>query len=173
MGKISIIVACENDFLSLEPVYVRVQGVFQHLNYQYELIFVDNASTDVSADLYKMIMANDGNVKAVFMPKNFESLQPVFFAGIQYATGDAVVIMEGNLQDPPEVIPDLVQKWEQGFDLVYAVRKSKDIFARDFSIMDRKVVDFTKKLEEKNLCGLRSCTDFKQAGIEYLCPEED
>lgn len=195
MKKISIVVACYNEFLNIEPMQARVQGVFQHLNYQYELIFVDNASTDASIDLYKAIMATDKNVKAIIMSRNFGSSQPSFFAGIQYATGDAVIMIDGDLQDPPEVIPDLVQKWEQGFDVVYAVRKKRKgnilrrigytcfyrIFrwmsyidipldAGDFSIMDRKVVDVIKKLDEKDLYlrGLRSWAGFKQAGIEYV-----
>lgn len=183
MKKISIVVACYNEFLNIEPMHTRIQGVFGNLNYEYELIFVDNASIDCSYQIYRKIIDEDKNVKTIIMSRNFGSSQPSFFAGLQHSTGDAVVMIDGDLQDPPEVIPDLIQKWEQGFDVVYAVRKKRKgsllrrmgykcfyrIFrwlsylnipldAGDFSLMDRRVVNVIKKLNEKDLYlrGLRS-----------------
>ncbi len=200
MKKISIVVACYNEFLNIEPMHTRIQGVFGNLNYEYELIFVDNASIDCSYQIYRKIIDEDKNVKTIIMSRNFGSSQPSFFAGLQHSTGDAVVMIDGDLQDPPEVIPDLIQKWEQGFDVVYAVRKKRKgsllrrmgykcfyrIFrwlsylnipldAGDFSLMDRRVVNVIKKLNEKDLYlrGLRSWAGFKQTGVEYVRQERE
>jgi dolichol-phosphate mannosyltransferase len=200
MKKISIVVACYNEFLNIEPMHTRIQGVFGNLNYQYELIFVDNASIDCSCKIYQKIIDTDKNVKAIIMSRNFGSSQPSFFAGLQHASGDAVIMIDGDLQDPPEVIPDLIQKWEQGFDVVYAVRKKRrgSILRRigytcfyrlfkalsylnipldsgDFGLMDRKVVNVIKKLDEKDLYlrGLRAWAGFRQTGVEYIRQERE
>ena len=128
------------------------------------------------------------------MSRNFGSSQPSFFAGIRYSIGDGVVMLDGDLQDPPEFISELIKKWEQGYNVVYAVRKKRKgsilrrigykcfyrIFkkfshidipldAGDFSLIDRRVVDIIKKLDEKDLYlrGLRSWAGFKQVGVEY------
>jgi glycosyltransferase involved in cell wall biosynthesis len=173
MKKISIIVACYNEFLSIEPMHARVQGTFQHLDYQYELIFVDNASTDDSIDLYKTLVSIDKNVKAIIMSKNYGSPQSSLFTGVKHASGDAVVITRGNLQDPPEAIPDLVQKWEQGFDVVYAKPRNCRWGSDGFYIMDRKVADTIKKLEDKVFynSGFNSLHSFKKAHVEYIGQE--
>jgi dolichol-phosphate mannosyltransferase len=195
MKKISIVVACYNEFLNIEPMHTKIQNIFKKLNYQYELIFVDNASTDSSQQLYQKIAFEDSNVKVLIMSRNFGSSQPSFFAGLMHASGDAVVMIDGDLQDPPEVIPDLIQKWESGFDVVYAVRKKRKgsiirrigytcfyrIFrwfsyinipldAGDFSLMGRNVVEHIKCFKERDLYirGLRAWVGFKQVGVEYV-----
>lgn len=129
------------------------------------------------------------------MSRNFGSSQPSFFAGLQYATGDAVVLIESDLQDPPELIEKLIEKWEQGFDVVYATRSKRHgtpirnffykcfyilfrwmsyleipLDAGDFSLLSRKVVDVIKKLPEKDVYirGLRTWAGFKQTNVEYV-----
>ncbi len=181
-------------------MHTRIKNIFSNLNYQYELIFVDNASTDGSYQVYKKIIADDVNVKTLIMSRNFGSSQPSFFAGLQHCTGDAAIMIDGDLQDPPEVIPDLIHKWEQGFDVVYAVRKKRKgslirrmgykcfyrvfrwlsylnipLDSGDFGLMDRNVVDVIKKLNEKDLYlrGLRAWAGFKQIGVEYIRQERE
>ncbi len=129
------------------------------------------------------------------MSRNFGSSQTSFFAGLQHAQGDGVILIESDLQDPPELIPKLITKWEEGFDVVYATRKKRHgtpirrffyksfyiIFrwlsylkipldAGDFSLLDRKVVDVIKKLPEKDVYirGLRTWAGFRQTGVEYV-----
>ena len=134
------------------------------------------------------------------MSRNFGSSQPSFFAGIRYATGDAVVLIDGDLQDPPELITEFLKKYEEGFDVVYGVRIKRrgSIFRRigytcfyrvfrwlsylsmpvdagDFGLMSRKVVDVIKKLDEKDLYirGLRAWAGFKQIGVDYTREERN
>lgn len=196
MKKISIVVACYNEAGNINEMYQRVKDVFEkHGKYDFEILFVDNASVDNSIDIYNRIIKNDYRAKALLMSRNFGSSQPSFFAGIKHATGDAVVLVDGDLQDPPELISQFLKKWEQGYDVVYGVRKKRrggivrrigykcfyrvfrilsyldiPLDAGDFSLMDRKVVDVIKRLDEKDLYlrGLRSWAGFRQVGLEYI-----
>ncbi len=104
------------------------------------------------------------------MSKNYGSSQSSFFTGIKNSTGDAVIIMRGNLQDPPEAIPDLVQKWEQGCDLVYARPRNCRWGYDDFYIMDQKVADVIRKLDDKNFynTGFSSLRNFNKTYVEYI-----
>ena len=193
--KISIVVACYNESKNILELYKRVKNVFQDINYDYELIFVDNASLDNSRQIYQQVIFQDKNVKALIMSRNFGSSQPSFFAGIKHATGNAVVMIDGDLQDPPELISELINKWQEGYEVVYAVRKKRKgsllrrigykcfyrvfkwfsyldipLDAGDFSLIDKKVVDVIKNLDEKDLYirGLRSWAGFRQTGVEYI-----
>jgi dolichol-phosphate mannosyltransferase len=196
MKKVSIVVACYNEFSNLTELYKRIKDTFACINdCDFELIFVDNASTDNSLALYEKLVALDTRVKALIMSRNFGSSQPSFFAGIKYATGDAVVMLDGDLQDPPEFIVKFIEKWNDGYDVVYGVRKKRKgsvvrrigykcfyrIFkmlsyldipldAGDFSLLDKKVIESIKNLNEKDLYirGLRSWAGFKQVGVEYV-----
>jgi polyisoprenyl-phosphate glycosyltransferase len=195
MKKISIVAACYNESKNILNMHKRIQNIFKNLAYEYELIFIDNASTDDSRSIYEQLITQDQNVKALIMSRNFGSSQPSLFAGIKHSTGDAVVMMDGDLQDPPEVISDFIKQWEAGFDVVYGVRKKRrgnllrrigykcfyrifkwfsyldiPLDAGDFSLMDKKVVDVIKNLNEKDLYlrGLRSWVGFKQTGVEYI-----
>jgi len=195
MKKISIVAACYNESKNILELYNRVKQTMQAVpTYTYELIFVDNASTDNSREVFQKLVALDDHVKVIFIARNTGSSQPSFWAGIQYATGDAVIPMDGDLQDPPEIIADLIKKWKEGFDVVYGVRikRKGSIFRRigyaafyrvfkwlsyldipldagDFSIIDRKVINVIKQLPEKDLYvrGLRAWAGFKQIGIPY------
>ncbi len=194
MKKISIVVACYNESGNIKELYRRIKNIFDSIKYDFELIFVDNASTDNSLMIYQDIVSLDDNVKVLFMSRNFGSSQPSFLAGIKQSVGDAVVIVDGDLQDPPEIINQFIKKWEDGYDVVYAIRKKRKgsilrrigykcfyrIFrflsyldipldAGDFSLMDKKVIDVIKILGEKDiyLRGLRSWAGFRQIGVEY------
>jgi dolichol-phosphate mannosyltransferase len=157
----------------------------------YEILFVNDGSTDGSGGALLDFHQADLRVKVIELSRNFGH-QMALSAGIDHASGDAVILMDGDLQDPPEMIPRLVEKWAQGFDVVYAVRiKRKEGFLKRmtfsafyrllqalsttqmpldagiFSLMDRKVVDVLKAMPERNryLTGLRAWTGFRHAGI--------
>jgi dolichol-phosphate mannosyltransferase len=200
MKKISIVAACYNESGNIENMYRRVKAMFEFGFYDFELIYVDNASTDDSRSAYQKIVESDNRVKAILMSRNFGSSQPSFFAGIRHASGDAVVLIDGDLQDPPELITEFLKKYEEGFDVVYGVRVKRrgSIFRRigytcfyrvfrwlsylampvdagDFGLMSRKVVDVIKQLDEKDLYirGLRAWVGFKQTGVDYTREERN
>jgi dolichol-phosphate mannosyltransferase len=196
MKKVSVVVACYNESSNIAELYKRVKDTFDYINdCDFELLFVDNASTDNSFASYEKFVALDTRVKALIMSRNFGSSQPSFFAGLKHAMGDAVVMIDGDLQDPPELISTFIEKWNDGYDVVYGVRKKRKgsivrrigykcfyrIFkilsyldipldAGDFSLMDKRVIDTIKHLNEKDLYvrGLRSWAGFKQIGVEYV-----
>ncbi len=192
---ISIIVPVYNEELNIRRMYERVTNVFKTLqNYSYELIYVDNCSTDSTIEEIKLIANQDVNVFGLSMARNFGSSQPSTIAGLHYAKGDAVVLIDGDIQDPPEMIKDFIAKWEEGFEVIYGIRKKRKgsilrrigykafyrIFkkmsyinmpldAGDFGLMDRVVVDEIKKLKEVEIFfrGIRAWIGFRQTGIEY------
>lgn len=196
MKKISVIVACYNESKNIQELYTRVRTAMQTLSmYNYELIFVDNASTDQSKKIFQSLIEQDHHVTALIMSRNFGSNQPSLLAGMNYATGDCTIAIDGDLQDPPELIPTFVKKWEEGYDVVYGVRKRRKgsvlrrigytcfyrIFrmlsylnipldAGDTCLIDRKVINVIISLPEKDLYirGLRTWAGFTQTGIEYV-----
>jgi len=194
MKKISIIAACYNESGNIESMYQRVKNVFADSAYDFELIYVDNASADNSKKIYEQVVQADDRVKVLLMSRNFGSSQPSFFAGIKQAAGDAVVLIDGDLQDPPELISEFLKKYEESFDVVYGVRIKRmggilrrigykcfyrvfrwlsyidmPVDAGDFGLMSRRVVDVIKILNEKDLYlrGLRAWAGFKQIGVNY------
>jgi len=196
MKKISIIVACYNEASNIEEMHERVSHVMKRLsNYDYELILIDNASTDNSLPLFNKIVAQDDKVHVILMSRNFGSNQPSLLAGMRYAHGDCTIAIDGDLQDPPELIPEFIKKWEEGFDVVYGIRKKRKgsilrrigytcfyrIFkwlsyldipldAGDTCLIDRKVLNIINSLPEKDLYirGLRTWAGFRQTGLEYV-----
>ncbi len=200
MKKISIIATCYNQEKNIKNLHHRVTLVMHTLPaYDYELVFIDNASTDDSYNILQETIASDAHVKAIFMSRNFGSNQPSILAGFRFAQSDGVLIMSGALQDPPEIIPQFIAQWEAGFDVLYGIaKKRKDngflrrigykcfyrVFKQlsyldipldsgDFSLLDKKVVNVLKHLPEKDLYirGLRTWAGFKQTGIEYTREE--
>lgn len=197
MKLISVLVPCYNESESIMELYSRVKHAFKGVDYDYEIIYIDNVSTDNSISVYRDVI-KDPRVKVLLMSRNFGTNQPSYFAGIHYAKGDAVILVDGDLQDPPELIPEFLKKWESGFDVVYGVRvKRKGSLVRricyklfyrifkwlsyidipldsgDFSLIDRKVVDVIKSMPEKDIYirGLRAWAGFKQTGINYTRQE--
>jgi glycosyltransferase involved in cell wall biosynthesis len=194
---ISIIVPCFNEQGNIEELYVRVKRIFAHLaRYTFELIYVDNASTDRSVDRYGKLAKKDKRVKVIIMSRNFGSPQPSFVAGLSYARGDAAVFLHGDIQDPPEMIPKFIMAWEKGYDVVYGVRSSRKGYgwiwnalykgfyfllnklayiqiplnAGEFSLIDRAVRRELLQIDEYDyyLRCLRAYVGFRQKGIAYV-----
>lgn len=190
--QLSIVIPIFNEEKILPVLFDRLSGVLKQLNVSYEVIFVDDGSIDNSLTLLKEFARDDSRIKIIRLSRNFGH-QPALTAGLNRANGKAVILMDGDLQDPPEVIPELVQKWRNGYDVVYVVRKKRresiikvfifglfyrllnqlsqikmPLNAGIFSLLDRKVVDVLKNMPERNryLSGLRTYAGFKQVGIE-------
>jgi polyisoprenyl-phosphate glycosyltransferase len=197
MRKISAVIACYKDEQAIPYMYKRLTDVFKKINVDYEIIFVNDGSPDNTESLLSDMVQKDTHVIAVNHSRNFNS-QMAFTSGMEIATGDAVVLLDGDLQDPPEIIEKFYEKWVQGFDVVYGVRAKREapilmqiaykafyfifhklsyikipLHAGDFSLMDRKVVEVMKSFSERDrfLRGLRAWTGFKQTGVPYVRPE--
>ena len=178
-------------------MYKRLKEVFTRLDVDGEIIFVNDASPDNAADVLRDLAGRDQGVVVVNHSRNFGS-QSAFTSGMRVSTGDAVVLMDGDLQDPPELIEDFYKRWQEGFDVVYGQRVSRQapsymrflykafyrlfratsyvrvpVDAGDFSLLDRRVVIALNGLPENNrfLRGLRAWVGFKQVGVPYVRPE--
>jgi glycosyltransferase involved in cell wall biosynthesis len=127
MKQISILTACYNEEENIELLYNKVKKQMQVLeSYKYEHLFIDNASTDKTVEILKRIAAQDKNVKIIVNARNFGHIRSPFH-GIRQCFGDAVISIVADLQDPPELIPQLIKKWEEGFKIVVGVKnKSKE-----------------------------------------------
>jgi polyisoprenyl-phosphate glycosyltransferase len=197
MKKISAIIACYNDAQAIPIMYQRLTKTFKKIGVKYEIIFINDGSPDNTESVLKKIVNKDSHVIAVNHSRNFSS-QMAFTSGMDIATGDSIVFLDGDLQDPPELIEKFYQKWLEGYDVVYGVRTKREapiimaiayktfyrIFhkmsyikmpldAGDFSLIDRKVVNVLKQFPERDrfLRGLRAWVGFKQTGIGYVRPE--
>lgn len=135
MKKISIVSPCYNEEKNLEAVYneVKIQFTENLKNYQYEHIFIDNASTDSSPEILRKLAAQDKNVKVIFNSRNFGHIRSPMHALFQ-ATGDATILLVSDLQDPPHLIVQLIEKWEAGAQVVVAVKKESEESALMFAI---------------------------------------
>ena len=190
----SIIAPIYNEIDNLPELYRRVREVMDASGQPWELILVDDGSTDGSTERIRELAKADKNVRPVIFARNFGH-QPAITAGWDYARGDAVIIIDADLQDPPEVILDLAAKWREGYEVVYAVRAEREgetwfkkftsaMFYRlihwitdvkipvdtgDFRLMDRKVVDVLKQMKERHRFprGMSAWVGFKQIGVEY------
>ena len=195
MKKISVVVPMYYEEEVAEECYKRTKNVLNELNnYEHEIIFVNDGSKDRTLEILEQIASNDKTVKVLSFSRNFGH-QAAVQAGLKYTTGDAVVIMDADLQDPPELIKDMVKLWEDGNEVIYAKRKKREgesafklftakMFYKvlnglsnveipkdtgDFRLADRKVIDVINSLPEhdKFLRGLFSWVGFKQTPIEY------
>lgn len=194
---ITAIIACYKDAQAIPFMYERLVKTFNDLKVRYEIIFVNDSSPDNQEEVINAICDKDPNVVGISHSRNFGS-QSAFLSGMEIATGDCVVLMDGDLQDPPEIIPAFYEKWMDGYDVVYGVRVQREmkphihffyksfykIFqglsyipiprdAGDFSMIDRKVVKELVDLPETEqfLRGLRAWVGFKQTGVPYVRPE--
>jgi dolichol-phosphate mannosyltransferase len=195
--KLSAIVACYRDAEAVPHMYRRLREVFARIDVDGEVIFVNDASPDNAIEVLRELAERDRTVVVVNHSRNFGS-QSAFTSGMRISTGDAVVLMDGDLQDPPELIEKLYARWREGFDVVYGQRVSREappymrflykafyrlfratsyvrvpVDAGDFSLLDRKVVLVMNALPENNrfLRGLRAWVGFKQVGVPYERPE--
>lgn len=195
--RISAVIACYKDAQAIPIMYERLTKTFTLINVDYEIVFVNDASPDNSDEVLKEITSSDNHVIAIEHSRNFGS-QSAFLSGMHIATGDAVVLLDGDLQDPPELIPKFYEKWLEGYEVIYGRRVKREakrilafsykafykIFrgmsyvpmpldAGDFSLIDRKVVNELLALPETDqfLRGLRAWVGFKQTGVDYVRPE--
>ena len=193
--KISVIVPMYNEELVIEECYKRLkENITKLKKYDYELIFINDGSKDKTLEKIKELAKQDTNLKIVSFSRNFGH-QAAVTAGLKEVTGDAIVIIDADLQDPPESIPDMVKLWEAGNEVIYGKRKSRKgeshfklftakMFYKtlnalsdveipqdtgDFRLVDRKVVDTINKLPEHNkfLRGLFGWVGYKQIPYEY------
>ena len=192
---ISIVIPCYNEEKNIEYAYNQVKKVFSKIpNYTYEIIFVDNCSTDSSPKLIRQIAKKDKNVVAAFLSRNFGG-EYSSLAGMQLATGDATTVLDCDLQDPPELLPKFIKEWERGNEVVigsrldiddsYLMRLIRKFFykvfklisnieipinAGTYSLVDKKVMGIINSLPEKTrfFRGLRAWAGFKVAKVEYV-----
>lgn len=190
----SIIAPIYNELENIPELYPRIRDVMEQTGESWELILVDDGSTDGSTVVLRTLASKDNRVKTVIFAKNFGH-QIAVTAGLDYSRGNAVVIIDADLQDPPEVILDLIEKWREGYEVVYAVREEREgeswfkkttasLFYRliyritdvdipldtgDFRLMDRKVVNVMNQMRERHrfLRGMSSWVGFKQIGVPY------
>lgn len=191
---ISIVVPMYFEEEVAQECYNRLKKVMDDFNINYEFVFVNDGSTDKTMDILKEIAAKDHRSKVINFARNFGH-QNAVTAGIDHAIGDAIVIIDADLQDPPELIPELINKWKQGYEVVYAKRKTRKgetffklltakTFYRflnymadieipkdtgDFRIIDRKVANVFRNMTERNrfIRGMMSWIGFRQTYIEY------
>lgn len=192
---VSIVVPVFNESQVIGAFYERATGVFGQLkDCDYELLFVDDGSSDDSYEQLARYAGEDAHVRLLKLSRNFGH-QIAITAGIDHARGDCVVVIDADLQDPPEVVPAMIGKWREGFDVVYGVREERDgettmklltasafyrVLGRvakieipenvgDFRLMSRRAVDQLKRLREKDrfVRGLVSWIGFSQTGVTY------
>lgn len=194
---LSAIVACYKDGEAIPIMHQRLTSTFRKLGIDYELIFVNDCSPDDSARRIRQLSEQDPRVIGICHSRNFGS-QMAFRSGMELATKDGVVLLDGDLQDPPELIQQFYEKWEEGWDVVYGRRVKREmpwiwglmykafyrVFAAfsyvkiphdagDFSLMDRRVVGWLLSCPERDLFlrGLRAYVGFRQTGVNYVRPE--
>lgn len=195
--KLTAVIACYKDEEAIPIMYDRLKNVFKKIKTDYEIILVNDCSPDNSENIIKEICKNDSRVIGISHSRNFGS-QAAFMSGMELSTGDGVILLDGDLQDPPEVIEKFYKKWKEGYEVVYGVRVKREmsfhfnfiyklfyiIFqklsyinipknAGDFSLIDRVVVN--KLIEfpetEQFLRGLRAWVGFNQIGVDYIRPK--
>lgn len=190
----SVIAPIFNESGSLMEFYRRTRSVLESTGDTWELILVDDGSQDGSTEIIRQIASEDEHVRPVIFARNFGH-QIAVTAGLDYSRGQAVTIIDSDLQDPPEVILDLIAKWREGFEVVFAVRAEREgetafklwtasIFYRliykitdvkipmdtgDFRLMDRRVVNVMNRMREHHrfLRGMSAWVGFKQVGVPY------
>jgi glycosyltransferase involved in cell wall biosynthesis len=190
----SIIAPIFNESGNIQELYRRIRDVLDSTEESWEIILIDDGSTDDSADLIRQYADQDARVKPVIFARNFGH-QIAVTAGLDYSQGDAVVIIDSDLQDPPEVILDLISKWKEGYQVVYAVRAEREgeswfklftaslfyrlisnitdvkipLDAGDFRLFDRKVVNVLNQMRERHrfLRGMSTWVGFRQTGVPY------
>ena len=196
MKKISVITPCYNEDENLEELYQRICDVMEKLHYDYEHILIDNASTDRTVEILRKLTAKDKRVKAILNTRNFGHIRSPYHALLQ-TTGEAVVCMASDLQDPPERIPEFIKKWEEGYKVVIGVktrseesglfyflrtvyyrilRKLSDVPLIEnftgYGLYDRQIVDALRDLKDPYpyFRGLIADLGYERAEVEFHQP---
>lgn len=194
--SVSAVVACYKDNQAIPVMYEQLTACFKKMSIDYEIIFVNDCSPDDSEEVIRQISRNDRRVIGISHSRNFGS-QAAFRSGMEIASKNSVVLLDGDLQDPPELIEQFVAKWREGFDVVYGRRVKReatvlmqvaykafyrvfDAFsyvsiprdAGDFSLLDRRVVAALLRFPERDLFlrGVRAFAGFRQTGVDYVRP---
>ena len=190
----SIVAPIYNERENIPELYRRIKEVMDSTNEPWELLLIDDGSSDDSTEMIRELARQDKRVRPIIFARNFGH-QIAITAGWDYGRGDAVVIIDADLQDPPELILEMAKKWREGYEVVFAVRAEREgeswfklwtasLFYRiiyritdvkipldtgDFRLMDRKVVDVLKQMRERHRFprGMSAWVGFKQVGIEY------
>jgi polyisoprenyl-phosphate glycosyltransferase len=193
--RYSVIAPVYDEEGNLDRLYSEIKDVLDTTQEPWELVLVNDGSRDRSAEKMGELAAADPRIKTVHFARNFGHAAAVT-AGIDFASGDAVVLIDADLQDPPEVILQMIEQWKQGYDVVYAVRDKREgetwfktqsarLFYRvihnitdvhipvdtgDFRLMDRRVADVLRQMREHNrfIRGMTSWVGFKQTGVKYI-----
>src|SRR5215210_4629312 len=192
--SVSVVIPCFNEEANLRETHRRVTEAISRAGIQYEIVYVDDGSRDLTAELLRQLQANDEHVRVVYLSRNFGH-QFAVSAGLDHASGGAAVIMDADLQDPPEVAVEMIRRWQEGYDVVYGVRTDREgetrfklltatLFYRlirwlsdteipldtgDFRLLDRKVVDAIVSMPERDrfVRGMVSWAGFRQIGVPY------
>ncbi|MBI4098419.1 MAG: glycosyltransferase family 2 protein [Candidatus Magasanikbacteria bacterium] len=195
--KISIIVVCYNDGGSVREMYRRVTAIMAEITSNYEIVYVNENSPDGAEEILQELALQDKRLMLVNHTRNFGT-QQAYTTGLTLCTGDAAILLDGDIQDPPELFPELVKKWLEGYQIVYGIRTRRKgsalrrvgyklfyrIFktvaevpmpldASEFGLMDRRAIDLINQLPEANrfIRGLRAWTGLKSIGIPYTRAE--
>lgn len=195
--SVSAIIACYKDGQAIPVMYARLKETFQKLNIDHEIIFVNDGSPDDSEETIRKLSQDDPRVVGILHSRNFGS-QAAFMSGLRIATKNSCVLLDGDLQDPPELIEQFVARWREGYDVVYGrrVKREATLFMRfaykafyrvfnffsyvpvphdagDFALLDRRVVRALLTFPERDLFlrGVRAFAGFKQTGVDYHRPE--
>ncbi|HEY8839746.1 MAG TPA: glycosyltransferase family 2 protein [Candidatus Dormibacteraeota bacterium] len=195
--KLTAVIACYRDAPAVPIMYERLVATFAKIGVDYEIIFVNDASPDDAGVVLAELAGRDPHVVVINHTRNFGS-QNAFTSGMRVSTGDAVVLLDGDLQDPPELIEEFHKRWKEGYEVVYGVRVKREapfllagaykafyrlfratsyvpipVDAGDFSLLDRRVVKALNELPENNrfIRGLRAWVGFRQTGVPYVRPE--
>lgn len=188
-----MVVPVYNEERSLPELTSRLREVLESSSVRFEIVLINDGSTDRSLETLRKLRTQDPRIKLIDLSRNFGH-QVAVSAGLDHATGRAVIVMDADLQDPPEVLPELIERWNEGYEVVYVVRRRRKetllkrfayyffyrllqrltsielpVDAGDFSLMDRRVVDLLVALPERNryVRGLRAWVGFHQIGVEY------
>lgn len=195
--KLSAVIPCYREAQSIPVMHERLTKVFGDLGVDWEIIFVDSGSPDHTPEVLAELASRDRKVTVIRHSREFGS-QSAYSSGMRLATGDAVILLDGDLQDPPELIPELFKHWQEGYEVVYGERVAREgpapmnaarkafyrVFQRlsyvsmpvdagDFSLLDRRAVDAINALPETHrfVRGLRAFVGFRQIGVPYDRPE--
>ncbi len=190
---ISAVIPCYNEDGNIANMHRRLVDVFTKIGTDYQIIFVNNGSIDGSVSTFQGVVDRDAHVTVISLTRNYGS-QSAYSCGLKFATGDCVLCLDGDIQDPPELLPEMLAKWASGYDVVYGVRSHRRgslvrrigykvfyrMFARlsyikipldagDFALLDSRVVQTLNLLPERDrfLRGLRAWVGFRQTGVEY------
>ncbi len=196
--KISIVIVCYNDAGSVGEMYARVNKAMSSVTSDYEIIYVNDRSPDNALEILRELAGKDKKLVVINHSRNFGN-QAAYTTGMRYATGDAVILLDGDIQDPPELFPEFVKKWLEGYRVVYGMRVKRKgglirricykIFYRvfkklsyldipldagDFSLIDREVLNIINgefKEVDRYIRGMRAYVGFKSVGIPYTRAE--